>query len=85
MVDQLSEVVPVSDMGTQSAYAVLDDGLTSTDPIGHYDSSLWAKNITGKVHLLSAVPSSNHFTQLYFADPRTFGINLNVKFDAPAE
>jgi len=71
--------------GTQLAYTILSGGLTYTDPIGHYGISLWAKNITGKVHLLSAVPSTNDFTQLYFADLRTFGINLNVKFDAPAE
>ncbi len=64
---------------------MLSGGLTYTDPIGHYGISLWAKIITGNIHLLSVVPSPNHSTQLYFVDPRTFGINLNVKFDAPAE
>jgi hypothetical protein len=35
--------------------------------------------------LLSAVPSSNYFTQLYFTEPRTFGINLDVKFEVLVE
>ncbi len=37
MVDQLSEVVPVADMGTQPAYTVLDGGLTYYRP----DRALW--------------------------------------------
>ncbi|HTO41828.1 MAG TPA: TonB-dependent receptor [Rhizomicrobium sp.] len=72
-------------MGMQSTYAMVDGSVTYTDPTGHYTVSLWAKNITDKVHLLSAVPSSNYFTQLYFAEPRTFGINLSIHFDKEAK
>lgn len=72
-------------MSKVPTYANLDGSLTYTHPSGHYAVSLWAKNITDHVRLLSAVPSSNYFTQLYFAEPRTFGINLNIKFDQEAK
>jgi iron complex outermembrane receptor protein len=71
-------------MGFQPAYNTIDGSLNYTDPSGHYTVSLWAKNITSVVHKLAAVPSSNYFTQLYFAEPRTFGIQLNVHFDKQA-
>ena len=31
-------------------------------------------------YILSAVPTAGLFTQLYFADPRTYGIDLTVYF-----
>ena len=72
-------------MGMQPTYNTLDGSLTYTHPSGHYSLSFWAKNITDTTHILAAVPSSNYFTQLYFAEPRTFGLQLNVKFDEQAK
>ncbi len=71
-------------MGFQPTYNTIDGSLNYTDPSGHYTVSLWAKNITSVVHKLAAVPSSNFFTQLYFAEPRTFGVQLNIHFDKEA-
>ena len=71
-------------MGHQPAFSNLDGSLNYTDPSGHFTVSVWAKNITNVVHKLAAVPSSNYFTQLYFAEPRTFGLQLNVHFDKEA-
>ncbi len=72
-------------MGNQAAFSNLDGSINYTDPSGHFTVSLWAKNVTNVLHKLAAVPSSNYFTQVYFAEPRTFGIQLNVHFDQPAK
>lgn len=71
-------------MGFQPAFNNLDGSLNYTDPSGHFTVSLWTKNITDVVHKLAAVPSSNYFTQLYFAEPRMFGVQLNIHFDKEA-
>lgn len=42
---------------------------------------MWAKNITDTRYIVSAVPTASLFTQLYFADPRTFGMELHIKTD----
>ena len=36
-----------------------------------------------KRYILSAVPTASLFTQLYFADPRTYGVDLTVSFTKP--
>jgi hypothetical protein len=39
---------------------------------------LWGKNLTDTLYRLAAVPSSGYFTQLYFANPRTFGLEFTI-------
>lgn len=68
--------------GIQKAYSIWDASLTYEEPRGRWKLALWGKNLGDTLHRLSAVPSSGYFTQLYFANPRTFGVDLTVKLEA---
>jgi len=70
-----------SPVGYQPGYALLNGSLNYDDPDSRFRISLWAKNITDKRYIVSAVPTAGLFTQLYFADPRTFGMELHIKTD----
>ncbi len=67
-------------VGFQSGYAKVDASLTWDDPSGKWEVALWGKNLNNAVTRLSAVPSSGYFTQLYLANPMTYGIDLNIKY-----
>lgn len=67
--------------GFQPTYADVDGSLTYTDPTDRYKVSLWGKNVTNVRRKLSDVPSGP-FTQLYFAEPRTFGVQLDFKLSS---
>jgi iron complex outermembrane recepter protein len=66
-------------VGFQKAYAMVDASLTYNDPTDRWSVALWGKNLNNAKVRLSAVPSSGYFTQLYFANPATFGLDLNLK------
>jgi iron complex outermembrane receptor protein len=68
-------------VGYQPGFALLNGSLNYDDPDGHFRISLWAKNIADKRYIISDVPTASLFTQLYFADPRTFGVQLKIKTD----
>jgi iron complex outermembrane receptor protein len=68
-------------VGYQPGYALLNGSLNYDDPDGRFRISLWAKNITDTRYIVSDVPTAGLFTQLYFADPRTFGVDLRIKTD----
>ncbi|HWA63251.1 MAG TPA: TonB-dependent receptor, partial [Caulobacteraceae bacterium] len=65
--------------GYQPTYSIFDASLNYDDPTGRWRASLWAKNLGNVAHKLSAVPTAGLLTQLYFAQPRTFGVELRVK------
>ena len=65
--------------GFQPTYSIFDASLNYDDPSGRWRISLWGKNLTDKAHRLSAVPTAGLLTQLYFAQPRTYGVELRVK------
>lgn len=71
-----------SPVGYQKAYSMVDGSLTYAEPNSRWRIALWAKNITNTLYRLSAVPSSGYFTQLYFANPRTFGVDLTFKLES---
>jgi len=68
-----------SPVGYNSPFGLLDASMTYEDPSGRWKLSAWGKNLTGTLYRLAAVPSSGYFTQLYFADPRTFGLDFTIK------
>ncbi len=74
----LTNVAP----GYQKGYSLVDASLTYEAPNGMWKVSAYGKNLTNTLHRLSAVPSSGYFTQLYFANPRTYGLELTVKMEA---
>jgi len=67
-------------VGTQPGFALVNGSLNWEDRDGRYRVSLWVKNMFDQRYILSAVPTAGLFTQLYFADPRTYGIDLTVYF-----
>jgi len=66
-------------VGFQKAYALFDASLTYVDPSDRWQVALWGKNINDAHYRLSAVPSSGYFTQLYFGNPATYGVDLSLK------
>ena len=68
-------------VGFQKGYNVIDASLSYEEPKGRWKLSLWGKNLNDVVRRLSAVPSSGYFTQLYFDNPRTYGVDLTIKVD----
>ena len=72
-----------SPVGLNNGYWLMDASLTYEEPQGRWKVAAWAKNLTDTLYRLSAVPSSGYFTQLYFANPRTFGVDLTVKLQKP--
>jgi iron complex outermembrane recepter protein len=70
-----------SPVGYNHPFGLLDASLTYNDPTGRWKIALWGKNLTDTLYRLAAVPSSGYFTQLYFANPRTFGFDFTIKLD----
>ena len=70
-------------VGTQPGFALVNASLNWEDRSGRYKVSLWVKNMFDKRYIISDVPTASLFTQLYFADPRTYGIDLTVYFTKP--
>ncbi|MGZ5933684.1 MAG: TonB-dependent receptor [Rhizomicrobium sp.] len=66
-------------VGFQPTYALLDASLVYNEPKGRWQVALWGKNLTNEVHRLSGFDSSGYFTQLYFANPATYGVDVNFK------
>ena len=66
-------------VGYQPTYARLDASLVYNEPQGRWQVALWGKNLNNALYRLSAVPSSGYFTQLYFANPATYGMDLTFK------
>jgi iron complex outermembrane receptor protein len=66
--------------GFQGAYAIVDADLTYEDPKAQWRVSLYAKNLTNKTHLINANPIAGLFNANYYADPKTYGVELAVKF-----
>jgi iron complex outermembrane receptor protein len=64
--------------GFQKAYNIWDASLTYVEPKGRWRASLWGKNLNNVAHRLSVVPTAGVLTQLYFAEPRTYGVELRV-------
>jgi iron complex outermembrane receptor protein len=65
--------------GFQTNYGLWNASLTYDSPDSRWSVSLWGKNLGDVAHRMSAVPSSGFFTQLYFDQPRTFGVDINIK------
>lgn len=66
-------------VGFQPTYATVDASLVYSEPQGRWQVALWGKNLNNALYRLSAVPSSGYFTQLYFANPATYGMDLTFK------
>lgn len=66
--------------GYQGRYSVIDADVTYDDPTGRWRVSVYGKNLTNKTHLLNANPIAGLFNANYYADPKTYGIELAVKF-----
>ncbi|HVI33908.1 MAG TPA: TonB-dependent receptor [Phenylobacterium sp.] len=64
--------------GFQKAYHVWDASLTYEAPSGRWQATLWGKNLGDVAHRLSVVPTAGVLTQLYFAEPRTYGVELRM-------
>ncbi|WP_337189133.1 TonB-dependent receptor [Phenylobacterium sp.] len=67
--------------GYQKAYNIWDASITYVEPKGRWRASLWGKNLGDVAHRLSVVPTAGVLTQLYFAEPRTYGLELRVNLD----
>jgi iron complex outermembrane receptor protein len=79
-------------LGRVNSHGTLDTALNFESANGHWGISLWARNITDTRYILGAF-NAGYFpgtamviakTQ-YFADPRTFGVELRVKLDQPKD
>jgi len=68
--------------GLQKGYSIWNASLNYAEPDKRWEVSLWGRNLTDELHILSAIPTSGLFTQLYFANPRTYGLELRVKLQA---
>jgi iron complex outermembrane recepter protein len=68
-----------SPVGYNHPFGLFDASITYDDPDGRWKLSAWGKNLTDTLYRLAAVPSSGYFTQLYFANPRTFGLEFTIK------
>jgi iron complex outermembrane receptor protein len=66
--------------GFQAAYHIWDADVTYNEPQGRWRLSLFGKNLENKVHLLNANPIAGLFNANYYADPRTYGVELGVRF-----
>ncbi|MDZ4371434.1 MAG: TonB-dependent receptor [Phenylobacterium sp.] len=67
--------------GRVGAYALMDAALNYEAPSGRWGASVWAKNLTDKRYVLATFYSAALGAQTYyFADPKTYGIELHVKF-----
>jgi iron complex outermembrane receptor protein len=66
-------------VGFQKAYGMWNASLTYNSPDDHWSVSAWGKNLNDVKRRLSGFDSSGFFTQLYFDQPRTYGIDLTVK------
>jgi iron complex outermembrane receptor protein len=66
-------------VGFQPAYAMFNASLVYNEPNDRWQVSLWGKNLNNARVRLSAVPSSGYFTQLYFGNPATYGVDLTLK------
>jgi iron complex outermembrane receptor protein len=71
-----------STAGFQKSYNTVDGSLAYHDPSERWTLSIYGKNVTNTLHKLAAVPTSGLFTQLYFAEPRTFGLQLDIKLSS---
>ena len=76
-----SYTADVNPVGIQKPYGMFDASLAYEEPEGRWKLALWGKNLNNVLRRLSAVPSSGYFTQLYFDNPRTFGVDLTIKVD----
>jgi iron complex outermembrane receptor protein len=76
-----SYTADVDPVGIQKPYGMVDASLSYEEPKGRWKLSLWGKNLNNVLRRLSAVPSSGYFTQLYFDNPRTYGVDLTIKVD----
>ena len=65
--------------GLQPTFNMVNASLNYDDPSGRWRVSLWTKNLGNVAEKLSAVPTAGLLTQLYFAAPRTFGVEFRVK------
>ncbi len=70
-----------SPVGYQSGFGLLNASVAYAPPGGNWTLSFYGKNLTNKLYRISAVPSSGYFTQLYFGNPRTYGVQLTFKLD----
>lgn len=66
--------------GYQHTYNIWDASLNYDDPTHRWRLSLWGKNLGNVAHKLSTVPTAGLLTQLYFAEPKLYGVELRVKF-----
>jgi iron complex outermembrane receptor protein len=66
--------------GFQGSYSIWDADLTYEHPSQDWRVSVFAKNITNKTHLLNANPIAGLFNANYYADPKTYGVELAVRF-----
>jgi iron complex outermembrane receptor protein len=66
--------------GRVGAYSTVDAAIAYEDPTGRWGASVWAKNLTNKHYLLGTFYSAPLGAQTYyFADPKTYGVELHVK------
>lgn len=66
--------------GYQKAYSLVNASLTYKEPKERWRLSAWGKNLGNVAHRLSAISTAGLATQLYFATPRTYGLDLTVNF-----
>jgi iron complex outermembrane receptor protein len=66
--------------GFQPAWSEVDADLTYQHPSGRWRLSVFVKNLNNNVHLLNDNPIAGLFTVNYYADPRTYGLQLSVMF-----
>lgn len=66
--------------GSTSSYGLLDASYTISSPNGTWDTTIWARNLTNKYHVV------NYFQDFFGTyvsspgEPRTFGIRVNYHF-----
>jgi iron complex outermembrane recepter protein len=75
--DHYTETLNVP-QGFQKGYKLIDASINYETIDGKWRVSLWGKNLSNEVHVLSAVPTAGLLTQLYHGLPRTAGVEIGV-------
>jgi iron complex outermembrane receptor protein len=66
--------------GFQTAWSEVDADLAYQPLSSHWRLSAFVKNLNNNLHLLNDNPIAGLFTVNYYADPRTYGLELSFKF-----
>ncbi len=59
---------------------LLDSSVKWTPDNGHYEVTVWGKNLANRIEILNYLPVSTLFADYHATNPRTYGVTLGMKF-----